>query len=254
MKFTDSFLTVLVSVLPILLYSILVFKLIPKNYISVGRSRRYLITGLMSPLLIFLAHFMFPEWSSAFSNNIIIAFLVFAIFQVGVLEESMKYVTYHWVTSERISSKYDLPIATMFYTMMISVGFSICENIIYLINIKNHFDVYKFIPQSYVYDELMNAAFARSMSAVVMHMITGVIMGYYLTEKNRIGKLKSIIVAIMAASIYHGVYDLNLFMPSEVNKNKDMFIYVILGGGLIIGYFIIKNLIVKSNKLHHETN
>ena len=252
MKFTDNFLTILVSVIPIILYSVLVYKLIPKNFISIARSRRYLITGLMSPFLIYLFYFIFPDWNTAFSNSTVLSFIVYAIFQIGALEETMKYVTYHWVTSERISSKYDLPIATMFYSMMISVGFSICENITYLFNIKRSFDNYKFIPQEYVYQELMSTAIIRSMSAVVMHMITGVIMGYYLSQKNKIGKTKAITFGILTASIYHGIYDLNLIIPSNVNMNQQIFGYVILGSGLAVGYFIIKKLIAKSK--NHETN
>lgn len=253
MKFTDSFLTVLVSVLPIILYSILVYKLIPKNFISIARSRRYLITGLMAPSLIFLLHFLFQDWYIAFSDNAFFAIILFAIIQVGLPEESVKYITYHWVTSERISSKYDLPIAIMFYSLMTSVGFAITENIIYLLNIKEAYDHFKFIPQQYVYNELMQTAYSRSMSAVIMHMIVGVIMGYYLAQKERYGKFNTVLFGIIAAAVYHGVYDLNLLIPSSINTNQETFGYVILGSGLILGYFIIKKLIAKS-KHNHETN
>ena len=60
------------------------------------------------------------------------------VVQIGILEESSKYTIFQWVSSERLSQKHDLPIATMYYSMMTSLGFATTENISYLITLYHN--------------------------------------------------------------------------------------------------------------------
>lgn len=246
----------ILAVLPIILYSYLVYVLVPKNFISIKRSRRYLVAGFLSPMLIFLFYFLFPNWGDSQSSNIMFSLLILAFVQVGLLEETTKYLTFLWVSKERTSEKYDLPIATMFYSMMSSVGFAITENFFYLIQeqrrIKSLETLFPFNSVD-ISEQLINIAQSRSLTAVIAHMICGVIMGYFLAKAHKIKyenpdkkikKSQMVLYGIGTAALFHGIYDYNLFL--EDNAYQVTFVIVILLFGLSIGRFIINDLIKES--------
>jgi RsiW-degrading membrane proteinase PrsW (M82 family) len=80
---------------------------------------------------------------------------------VVLIEELTKFITYLWVTSHRKNSSHDYPIATLFYCMMSAAGFSIVENIYYLINWGE------------------GVLFIRSITAIIMHLNCGIINHYF---------------------------------------------------------------------------
>lgn len=258
MLVSNTLWVLILAILPIILYSYLVYVLVPKYFVSIKRSRRYLITGFLSPMLIYLFYFLFPNWGEPQSSVLEVALFIFAFLQVGILEESAKYLTFWWVRKERTSENYDLPIATMFYSIMSAVGFSITENIFYLIKEQRRIaELQKLIPFNLdASQHLMTVAETRSITAVVLHMICGVIMGYFLSkahsvkykepasEKNKIKNWILVLSGIFFAGLYHGLYDYNLFL--EDNNYKIFFSATILVFGLIIGRFIINELIRES--------
>jgi len=257
MLVSNTLWVLILAILPIILYSYLVYFLVPKNFISTHRARRYLVAGFLSPMLINLFYFLFPNWGDPQSSILALALLILAFLQVGVLEESAKFVTFWWVSKERSSEKYDLPIATMFYSMMSAVGFAITENIFYLIREQRRItEIQKMVPFDLdISRELLTMAEQRSLTAVIAHMICGVIMGYFLAkahnyqfnsplEDNTFLKNKNILYGIIAAASFHGVYDYNLFL--EDNTYAGTFAIIILIFGLVIGRFIINDLIKES--------
>lgn len=274
----NNILLFLMAVLPAIIYAFILYYCIPKNMVSISRSRRYLVTGFLSVMLIHLFYFLFPEWGERQSDNVFIAYFVFAFIQVGLLEEFTKYLTFQWVSSERHSEKNDLPIAIMFYSMMSAAGFAMVENVSYLINLRDELinKVYGYLSQgvtmdpfqiqSFLTSEMTSMAFVRAYSAVVMHMICGLIMGYFLWKSHeekysiRITKDEEFITdqpefkrwyyigcGILSAALIHGAYDMNLMLPN--NEWVDYFCYVNLFTGLIISGFIIKTLIRKSKEI-----
>lgn len=247
--------------------------------ISVNRARRYLVAGFLSPMLIFLFHFIFPDWGEPQGTTVFTAFFILAFIQVGLLEEGSKYLTFQWVSTERHSEKHDLPIATMFYSMMSAVGFAIVENITYLIRqrdaIIEEYNYYinkgiafnPFEVQQFISDSIMNVAISRAVSAVLIHMICGLIMGYFLSKAKEEKYTVQLSVTedssllhyphlkrwfyvgfgILMASIFHGMYDINLMLPNNTWANYFHFINIFIG--LLIGSFIIRNMIENSKKL-----
>lgn len=258
----------LLAVAPVLLYSYLIYSFIPKDFISLKRARRYLVAGLLSPTLILLFYFLFPNWSDFQSSNIILSYIIFAIVQIGFLEESAKYCTFFWVSKERRSSKYDLPIALMFYSMMASVGFAITENISYLMDLKNQLNDFSMISEDVVNKAMTQLAITRSIISAPAHMMCGIICGYFLSKAHIINiklidaqerhnyifkKWKNIFLGILSASIFHGIFDLNLLLPN--NSEKKLFMIIIMLFGFIISRFIVINLIKKSKiQLINRTN
>lgn len=262
MNIANNLFILVFALLPIIFYVYLLYSWIPKTYVSIDRGRRYFISGLMSPFLIFLIYFIFPNWSNSISNSEMINYFFFAIVQIGILEELSKYTIFNWVSSERISQKYDLPIATVFYCSMTALGFALTENISYLINLYQENSYNPLITQTQLNNSMLRLAFNRSISAVVMHINCGIILGYFISiynEKKKreientkdnlkhkplIGNFKYVIFGIVLAALYHGIYDLNLILPE--NNYKMFFTIITIGYGLIISYFMFKNLIEKS--------
>lgn len=255
----------LLAIMPILFYSYLIYFYVPKNYISIQRARRYLVAGLLSPSIISLFYFIFPEWGDPQSTSLLPALIIFAVVQIGLLEESAKYLTFWWVSKERPSEKFDLPIATMFYCMMSAVGFAITENIHYLIRVHNELSSYGLVPHDQIQSILTKLTMTRSMVSVTAHMICGIILGYFLTKahsqeykfhynpscrtpeeekKSQIRKWKYILIGLATAALYHGLFDLNLMLPDNIYNG--LYMVVILVFGCITGQFIIKNLIRQS--------
>jgi hypothetical protein len=65
------------AILPVALYMFLIFKFIPQGFINTRRSRRYFVVGLLSPMLVTIANFVFPALRE--SNCGLILFCVFII-------------------------------------------------------------------------------------------------------------------------------------------------------------------------------
>lgn len=263
MAITNNLFILIFAILPVLMYIFLIYYIIPKNFVSLARGRRYFITGLMSPFIVFLIYFILPNWGTAISNDNFYSYFFYAFIQVGLLEEICKFSIFQWVNSERQSHKYDLPIAIMFHSLMTSLGFAVTENIGYLINLYKNFSNDPMVTELQLNNSMLFLAASRSLTAVVIHMICGVILGYYFSKsiiskfdysnfikklnfKNKflLNKLYYILLGIIFATAYHGIYDLNLFL--EDNNYKILFTTTIISFGLAIGYFMIMDLIRES--------
>lgn len=259
MDIANNIIIILFALLPIILYINLVYYMIPKTFVSLDRGRRYFISGLLSPFIVFLVYFMFPNWGKPITTDIIFNYIFFTIVQIGILEETSKFTIFQWVSSERLSRKHDLPIATIYYSLMTSLGFAFTENISYLISLYNSNSLNPFITNSELNNSMIQLSLSRSLTAVVMHMICGVVMGYFISiykeSKNNFKSnshyhdidVKSkiyIFLGIFLASIFHGIYNLNLMLPD--NSYKSLYGTIIMLFGLIICYFMIKNSIIDS--------
>jgi len=239
------------AILPVFLYSVLVYYMVPNKFLSQRRARRYLVTGMLSPTLVYVFNYILPKWSMQLtSGNPLLVFGFQSFIQIGLIEETAKFLTFWWVFSQRRSSIHDLPIATMYYCMMASGGFALIENISYLMNYGD------------------GVLFARAISAILLHMICGMMMGYYiqkafsvknvLIEKESLfegikpdfHKWKFILIGIIVATIFHGIYDMNLFLPFNVYSS--VFLSIILFFGLFIVKFMIDEAIRKSVDIRNK--
>lgn len=262
MSISNNILVFVFALLPIIMYVSLMHFIIPYSYVSIHRSRRYLISGLLSPFLIFLVYFIFPNWGGRIDGFGIWGLLFFTTIQIGFLEEFCKYSVFQWVNSERTTTKRDLPIATMFHAMMTSLGFALTENLSYIITYNDVLVLNPLATESKITNQLVSMTASRSVTAVVIHMICGVILGYFISKsvsskkrfvKVSIGKgkmdfnlpnIKHLVLGIFFASLYHGIYNASLMLPQ--NEYKTFYTFVILGFGLSIGYLIIDALVKES--------
>ncbi len=237
--FANNLLPFILAVTPVFLYMFLIHSFVPKDYIVPRRAKRYFVIGLLSTTLITMLHYVFPNMREMNSG-----ILFFCIFQIGIPEELTKFITYKWTTSQRKSHHEDLPIATMYYVMLCSAGFAIIENIHYLIFYGS------------------DVVFSRAITAIVLHLICGIIMGYYIAKsksmkftfleelsKDYVRIAKSLMVAfgIVMAAILHGIYDYNLSL--QMNFYAEFMMYMFIVGGLVISFFMIKELIRESKEI-----
>ena len=258
---------ILAVLIPIFLYTYLVYYMVPYSFISLKRARRYFVSGLISPLLVILFYFLYPKWSQFILENGFLSILFLSIIQIGVLEETCKYAIFKWVSLERPSYKHDLPIAIIFYSLVTALGFALTENFGYLISFYKYY-LNSSLSDAEVNHSLMSIALLRSISAVITHMVCGVIMGYFILksieEKERfLSKEHSrfshrlnfksplyILAGIGASACFHGVYNLNFMLP--YNMYSVFYGTVTVLFGLVIGYFIIKEAI-RSSKIKRLT-
>lgn len=233
--FEDNNLIYLIfTFLPALIYSIVVYLTSPQYTIKWRTASLFFSMGLLSTLLVNAVHFAFPNWDSPISNVIMISFLITAFLKVGFLEEVCKFSMFkltEWYKHHKFKSHH--PSAIMFYSMSVSCGFAVSENILY----------------AQIYGG--QVLFIRSFSSVLIHMMCGLMMGYFIAL-GRIGDINSSkfkkfvysFTGILVASFYHGLYDYNIYMYQSLNKS---FAIIILG--FIITYSMTYHLFRYANKL-----
>ena len=236
----NNILAFLMAILPVLIYSFMVYYVIPPTFIGNRRIRMYLVAGLLSPTLVYFFHFLFPYWSRPAPGSVVFSTAYDAIIQTSLVEEVAKLLTFFWVSSQRRNEKQDLPIATAYYAIMSASGFALIENVHYLMNFGD------------------GVLFVRGITAIILHMVCGLIMGYFIAkskmmptseewrynkkyDSKKLHQHLKIATGIILAIIVHGLYDLNLMLPD--NTYSGMTLVIILSFGLTIGYFMVKELI-----------
>lgn len=263
--------TFVFALIPIVSYVLMLYFLIPDRFVSIHRSRRYLVSGLMSPFLVFLFYFIFPWWGDPVGSNQFVKYLFYAVIQIGLLEEFSKFCVYQWVTSERISARNDLPVATMFYSLMISLGFALTENLSYVFAFHDLNSQNPYMTTAEMKNSLLWLVGSRSVTATVMHMICGVMIGYFVAKSDkttikikfagleyvskdlRIPDFNHMLSGIGCAALYHGIYDFNLMLPR--NNYKFVLMVIIISFGMVISYLMMKSLIEQSRQIRmHKLN
>lgn len=246
----------LLSILPGILYSFIVYLHTPNRAIRIKVALNYLFVGLLSAIFVLGFHMLFPNWSDPIfmQNNpfgfplpTALTFFAQAFFQVAMIEEVGKWLAFRISEGQRHGAhRKDSPLATMFYAMTISTGFAILENILY----------------GYNYGE--DVLFIRSLTALVMHMGLGIIMGYFIAMGRQDTKVEDKTVlevffkikpkwrkitynffGILAAVGVHGLYDWNLMAQHD---NKTLFSVLIIGLTLTLSWNLGKKLLKVHNK------
>lgn len=199
----NNVIALIFTFLPAFIYSLVLYLTIPAETIKWRIASLFFLMGLLSTILVNAVHFTFPNWDSPVSTNILIGFFITAFIKVGLLEESCKFSMFKVTEWYRNKKYFDHPDAIMFYAMSVSCGFAVSENILY----------------AQIYGGWVLVT--RSFSAVLVHMICGLMMGYFVAlGRSNPGKnhkrrmILNTIAGVCVASLYHGLYDFNLFVGS----------------------------------------
>ena len=239
----------ILSLLPAIIYILIIYVTVPYKKIGLKISLKYLFIGFLSVGVLKYIWFIFPvttELAETISDPYLDPFMFFHYFyfaQVGFLEEISKLIIFLIIGLYRrkTSKVNDNPIATMFYMGMVSLGFSVVENIQYGIMYG---------------DEVL---YFRAITAVIAHMVFGLFMGYWIAigkmgarfydrslldiivnKRKRLRNVLYTIIGLISASILHGVYDLHL----EFNGQQGITgIYMLLIFSVLGAYWCFKHLI-----------
>lgn len=214
--------------LPALVYAAMVYFTAP--YQSIGRrmSQLYFQMGVISATITGWFLWIFPEWQTPLSSDPMNALLALTFFQIGVLEEGMKF--YMFKATEQYRIKHSHPCAIMFYGMCISAGFAVMENVMYL--------------QMFGNDVLLIRAF----SAIVLHVVTGLMMGYFMAQSKVHKKLNYLYqsLALIVPIFFHGLYDFNCMAPNSGFYGAPL--WFVLAPGVLVTAFMWRQ-VIKSNEL-----
>jgi len=216
--------------LPAMVYAIIAFFTSPKKTINLKKGFLYLLLGTVSVFFVQNLHEIFPYWQTQLGLEYDLSVFLFAFFQIAFVEELLKFLTFKLIYLVRLpDSRSDTPIATMFYCMMVAMGFGFTENFFYAMHYGG------------------DILFIRAFTSMVCHMICGGILGYFYSlgksnytlgnrsvldfffRKNRIIKWISFSTfGLIVTSLYHGLYNYNLFSYTRTSYSF-MLLLLILG-------------------------
>ena len=119
--------------------------------------------------------------------------LVSCVVGIGLIEEYSKFIFVRYYTYKK--EDFNEPFDGIVYCVMVSMGFATIENILY------------------VYEGGQAVAWTRMFTAVPMHAIFAIIMGYYMGIQKFYNKKNYALIGLFYASILHGVYDFVIMNP-----------------------------------------
>jgi len=271
--FQDNNLWLLIfAVVPAILYSLVIFKSVSAGLVKRRPMWSYILIGLLSIQILKIIHFVFPNIHQYIEVTPMIqnlgnglftmgeqptmwAVFVFAFFQVAFFEEISKWFAFRVGNAVRGDTRdgKDSPFAVMFYSVMIAVGFATFENIHYVGRVLWG-DLQGINP-----NEML---IARSLNSVVVHMLCGLFMGYFIALgrrcKNVIKHTGLTLLGLIVATLFHGIYDFNL-MRTDISEDNFVNIFglqfhinnnILIGIALVLAFFMGRHL----SKMSYKNN
>ncbi len=125
-----------------------------------------------------------------------------AVLGTALPEELCKFLVIVWIALRH--EDYERPVDALVLSVAVALGFATFENLLYLI-------------QS---DDWSRTATARAMTAVPSHVINAMLMGYFLGRAHLAPRRAPLyrLLALAAATLNHGAYDLPLFLIDILNR------------------------------------
>ena len=121
-----------------------------------------------------------------------IASIFYAIFGVAVYEEGYKwFFTNVFTINKKLKN-----IEMMEYAFFVSLGFAVFENVVY-----------------YVSKYGLSNSISRFFTAVPLHLICSIIMGYFLTKKDN--KIRNNYLGLIIPTLVHAFYNSFLYMKID---------------------------------------
>ena len=186
-----------------------------------------IITLVLSMSLEFVLVAKDPEVQADVVSKFIEAF-----FKVALVEEFSKFIFVRFVLFN--NKNFNEPFDGIVYAVTVSLGFATLENVLYVFQSESGF----------------TTGIIRMFSAVPAHATFGVLMGYFLGKAkfSPTNKLFYTILALAAATIFHGSYDYFLF----VGEVKGVWTGIWLGAlaSLVTGFVLSRAAI----RLHQQAS
>ena len=166
----------------------------------------------------YLNHFIMETFEN---NSQVNNALIGGFFAGGLVEESLKFsVFYFYVLKEKAFNE---PMDAIVYGVVVSLGFATLENYDYVFRLAEE---YKISP--------LDMAIGRAYTAVPLHALCGVIMGFYFGMYAFVSGGKNLSLALIVPYIFHGTYNFLCAFPPYY-----IFVIFIL---LVFSYLLHKNV------------
>ena len=181
-----------------------------------------IITFLLGVLITipagYLNHYVMETFEN---NNRVNNALIGGFFAGGLVEESLKFlVFYFYVLKEKAFNE---PMDAIVYGVVVSLGFATLENYDYVFRIAEEYEM-----------SPLDMAIGRAYTAVPMHALCGVIMGFYFGMYAFVSGGKNLSLALIVPYIFHGTYNFLCAFPPYY-----IFVIFIL---LVFSYLLHKNV------------
>ncbi|HRG57456.1 MAG TPA: PrsW family glutamic-type intramembrane protease [Bacteroidia bacterium] len=159
-------------------------------------------------------------------SDSLFATFAYAFFVVGVAEEFSKFMFLRWNLFTR--PEFDEPYDGITYSVMIGMGFATLENVMYVYQSSNAYEV----------------ALMRAFTAVPAHATFAIAMGYYtgLAKFERLKRNSYLFKGLLLAIVMHGFYDFLLM--------QNNFPQIAVGAFVSVGVSIYFSM--KAIKLHQQ--
>lgn len=161
-----------------------------------GLLLKVLLAGALTTIPILLVETWLGKFMVNFSGLQAAAYNAFVV--AGFTEEFFKFAALYYIIwrHKEFDEKYD----GIVYAVFVSLGFALVENIMY---------VFQYGPE---------VAYSRAITAVPMHAILGITMGYYFSLAKFFEKRRTInfITALLMPILLHGIYDFILMSQHEM--------------------------------------
>jgi protease PrsW len=119
-----------------------------------------------------------------------------ALFKVALIEELSKFIFVRFILF--YNRNFNEPFDGIVYAVMVSMGFATLENMLYVFQAN----------------DAVTTGLLRMFTAVPAHATFGVLMGYFLGKAkfSQYNRFFYTVVALVAATVFHGSYDYFLFV------------------------------------------
>ncbi len=145
---------------------------------------------------------------------------------VALVEEFSKFIFVRWLLYP--NKNFNEPLDGIVYAVMVGMGFATIENILYVMNGG------------------ISVALLRMFTAVPAHATFAVIMGFFVGEAKFLQRNRGmyLLIGLLAATVFHGFYDLFLFLQYPTG------IWI----GAFVSLFIALWLSRKAIRIHQHTS
>ena len=187
--------SVLLSIIPI---GLIAYWFYQKDTIKEPKKllKQLFLSGILSGIFVLIISIvgviLFPKITILSNIDNLFTLLFYAYIFIGLVEEMSKFFMIYkgGYNNEYFDQSYDI----VLYSVYVSMGFALFENIIYLYSYPN-----------------FQTAITRSLTAVPAHVCFQVIMGYFLYLSKQKDNKKNIIKSIAYPILIHGTYDFFIF-------------------------------------------
>ena len=135
------------------------------------------------------------------TDNVINNALLGGFFAGGLVEEVLKFlVLYFYILREKA---FDEPMDGIVYGTVVSLGFATLENYDYVYRLSEYYEL-----------QPIDVAYVRSYTAIPLHALCGVIMGFYFGMYAFVSGGKNLSLALIVPYIIHGSYNFLVSFPN----------------------------------------